>query len=91
VAGVKRFLNAGYEMRKAGSAALALARVADGRLDLFYHGHLSPWDVLAGELMVREAGGVTSGFSGPEKMARGGSILACTQGLWASAIAIADL
>ena len=91
VSGVKRFLNAGYDVRKAGSAALALARVADGRLDLFYHGHLSPWDVLAGELMVRESGGVTSGFSGPEKMARGGSILACTQGLWASARAIVEL
>ena len=46
------------DLRRAGSAALDLAAVAAGRLDLFYEHGLQPWDLAAGELLVREAGGV---------------------------------
>lgn len=45
-------------IRRMGSAAADLAYVAAGRLDAFWELHLSPWDVAAGGLLVREAGGV---------------------------------
>ncbi len=47
-------------IRRAGSAALDLADVAAGRLDAFWELHLSPWDVAAGVLLIREAGGVVT-------------------------------
>ncbi len=81
----QRFLDAGFDVRQAGSAALALAQLADGRIDLFHEAHLYAWDVLAGELLVREAGGRTSGFLTPESFAQGGPILACSRELWAAA------
>lgn len=52
------------DIRRAGSAALDLCWVACGRLDAFYERGLQWWDLLAGELIVREAGGRTSGFTG---------------------------
>jgi myo-inositol-1(or 4)-monophosphatase len=48
------------DLRRAGSAALDLAWVAAGRLDGFYEHGLNPWDVCAGALLVREAGGGTA-------------------------------
>ncbi len=51
-------------MRSIGSAALALAYVACGRLDGYFNLHLSPWDVAAGELIIQEAGGRFSDISG---------------------------
>lgn len=45
-------------LRVVGSAALEMAYVAAGRFDLFVHGSLGPWDIAAGALMVREAGGI---------------------------------
>lgn len=47
-----------------GSAVLALAEVACGRLDLYFHNFLKPWDNAAGFLLVREAGGVVKDFNG---------------------------
>ncbi|MBD3233877.1 MAG: inositol monophosphatase [candidate division Zixibacteria bacterium] len=51
-------------IRRLGSAALDLAYVACGRLDGFWELKLKPWDIAAGILMVKEAGGQISGFSG---------------------------
>jgi myo-inositol-1(or 4)-monophosphatase len=51
-------LGASSGVRRAGSAALDLADVAAGRLDVFWELHLSPWDIAAGALLIREAGGV---------------------------------
>jgi myo-inositol-1(or 4)-monophosphatase len=45
-------------MRVLGSAALEMAYLAAGRFDLFYHQCLYPWDVAAGLLLIREAGGL---------------------------------
>ncbi|MFN2570207.1 MAG: inositol monophosphatase [Gemmatimonadales bacterium] len=45
-------------VRRAGAAALDLADVAAGRLDAFWELHLSPWDIAAGALLIREAGGI---------------------------------
>lgn len=50
-------LGATSGVRRAGSAALDLADVAAGRLDAFWELHLSPWDIAAGTLLIREAGG----------------------------------
>ena len=55
-------------VRRMGAAALDLAYTACGRLDGFWELHLSPWDVAAGTLMVREAGGRVSDFSGAEDL-----------------------
>lgn len=53
-----------HGVRRAGSAALDLAFVAAGRLDAFWEFKLNPWDTAAGILLVQEAGGRVSGFSG---------------------------
>ena len=46
------------DIRRLGSAAVDLCLVAEGQLDLFYEQYLNPWDMAAGALVVREAGGV---------------------------------
>ena len=53
-----------HGVRRAGSAALDLAYVAAGRLDAFWEFNLNPWDTAAGILLVEEAGGRVSDFSG---------------------------
>jgi myo-inositol-1(or 4)-monophosphatase len=60
----KAFLTRCQGVRRAGSAALDLCYVASGRLDGFWELKLKPWDVAAGALIVAEAGGVLSDFSG---------------------------
>jgi myo-inositol-1(or 4)-monophosphatase len=51
-------------LRRPGAAALDLAYVAAGFADGFFESGLSPWDVAAGSLLVTEAGGLISNFSG---------------------------
>jgi myo-inositol-1(or 4)-monophosphatase len=51
-------------IRRPGSAALDLADVAAGRFDGFWEQHLSAWDIAAGTLLIREAGGMVTDFSG---------------------------
>ena len=50
-------------MRYSGCAALDLAYVASGRLDGFFHNRINLWDIAAGALMVKEAGGVVNDIS----------------------------
>lgn len=57
-------LMASQEVRRDGSAALDLCYVASGRFDGFWELKLKPWDVAAGSLIVHEAGGLISDFSG---------------------------
>jgi myo-inositol-1(or 4)-monophosphatase len=59
-----RLLMASQEVRRDGSAALDLCYVACGRFDGFWELKLKPWDVAAGSLIVREAGGTVSDLSG---------------------------
>lgn len=66
VAGVRRF----------GSAALDLAYVAAGRLDGFWESWLAPWDLAAGILMVREAGGFCTDLEGRQAMLDTGTVVA---------------
>ncbi|WP_306644090.1 inositol monophosphatase family protein [Sanyastnella coralliicola] len=63
-------------IRRLGSAALDLAYVACGRCDLFYEYSLNPWDVAAGALIVKEAGGTVTGFKEGDDPIFGDDILA---------------
>jgi len=58
------FLMAARGVRRLGSAALDLCYVAAGRFDGFWEVYLHPWDMAAGMLMVTEAGGTVTDFSG---------------------------
>lgn len=60
----KALLMASQEVRRSGSASLDLCSVASGRLDGYWELKLHPWDVAAGSLIVTEAGGKVSDFSG---------------------------
>ncbi len=60
----QEFLLRAQGVRRDGSAALNLCYVATGRFDGMWEGNLSPWDVAAGTLIVREAGGVVTGYAG---------------------------
>ncbi len=71
VAGIRRF----------GAAALDLAYVAAGRFDGFWESHLKPWDIAAGILLVREAGGFVTEINGGDKMLESGSVLAANDHL----------
>ena len=66
VAGIRRF----------GAAALDLAWVAAGRLDAFWERNLAPWDMAAGLLMVREAGGFVSDLDGRDEIFNKGEVIA---------------
>ncbi|MEI8697582.1 inositol monophosphatase family protein [Mesorhizobium sp. ISC15] len=63
-------------VRRLGSASLDLAYVAAGRMDGFWETGLSAWDVAAGILLIREAGGFISDFAGGQNMLDGGSVVA---------------
>ena len=67
-------------VRRAGSAVLDLCYVACGRLDGYWEHIVRPWDLAAGALMVREAGGVVSATDGCAFSVEGGQVLA-TNGL----------
>jgi len=69
-------------MRRMGSAAVDLAYVAAGRIDGFWELHLSPHDVAAGALLVREAGGTVKDADGGEDWLRGGHIVAANPRLF---------
>lgn len=58
------FLRRAHGIRRAGSAALDLAYVACGRLDGYWEEGLNSWDVAAGALLVREAGGIVTDYDG---------------------------
>lgn len=66
------------DIRRAGSAALDLAFVAAGRLDGYWELGLNSWDVAAGALLVREAGGFVTDFAGTDKYLDARSIVAGT-------------
>jgi len=70
------FLVRAQAIRRDGSAALNLCYLACGRFDGFWEASLSPWDVAAGTLLVREAGGRVTGYDGGEFRLDGREILA---------------
>ncbi len=68
-------------VRRMGAASLDLAYVAAGRYDGFFEIGLSPWDVAAGILLVREAGGYVSEIDGGRDMLNSGNVLAANDRL----------
>jgi myo-inositol-1(or 4)-monophosphatase len=70
-------------VRRFGAAALDLAYVAAGRYEGFWEEDLSPWDIAAGVILVREAGGYVSDLRGGQTMLQSGSILASNGSLHA--------
>jgi myo-inositol-1(or 4)-monophosphatase len=73
---LSHFCKTTHGIRRLGSASIDLAYVACGRFEAFYEYGLNPWDVAAGILLVREAGGRVSNFSGNEKNLTGDEIVA---------------
>jgi myo-inositol-1(or 4)-monophosphatase len=65
-----------HGVRRAGAAAIDLAYVACGRLDFFWEFGLNPWDMAAGILLVREAGGICTDMRGQPVNLRGPHVLA---------------
>ncbi|MEA2238733.1 MAG: monophosphatase [Thermoanaerobaculia bacterium] len=73
-------------VRRAGSAAIDLAYTAAGIFDGFFELHLAPWDVAAGSLLVTEAGGVFSDFSGGDRWLKRGNIIGAPPGVHADLV-----
>jgi myo-inositol-1(or 4)-monophosphatase len=61
---IKEFLNETHGIRRLGSAAMDLAYVACGKLEGFFEYNLHPWDIAAGTIIVQQAGGKISDFTG---------------------------
>ena len=57
------------------AAALDIAYVAAGRLDGFWERNLSPWDIAAGQILIREAGGTISGLEGKDDAVTSGHVI----------------
>lgn len=70
-------------LRVMGSSALGLSYAAAGRHDIFYHGSLSPWDQVAGLLLVEEAGGVVTDRNGQRATLYSDGIIASNRQLHA--------
>jgi len=73
---VERALERCLCLRRLGSAALDLAQVADGTFGVFWEERLKPWDIAAGIVIVREAGGLVSDLAGGDAFLPTGDVLA---------------
>lgn len=71
-----------HGLRRMGSAAIDLAYTAAGRFDGFFEMNLSPWDVAAGVLLVREAGGSVTDFNGSPDVIFNKEILASSEQIY---------
>jgi myo-inositol-1(or 4)-monophosphatase len=62
-------------LRRFGAAALDMAYIAAGRFDGYWERNLSPWDMAAGTIIVREAGGIVSGLAGDDDAMKTGHVV----------------
>jgi myo-inositol-1(or 4)-monophosphatase len=69
-------------LRRLGSAAVDLAYVAAGRFDAFFEHGLHPWDVAAGALIIRQAGGKITDFNGGNNWLMGGELVAASSAIY---------
>lgn len=69
------------DLRRSGSAALDMANIACGKLDGFFECILSPWDYMAGTVLIKEAGGVVTDFAGTEIGFSEPSPVLCSNGI----------
>lgn len=72
----KEMIKSTSGQRRGGSAALDLAYVAAGLVDGYWEFNLKPWDIAAGMLLVKEAGGLVCDFDGEQGMLESGNIIA---------------
>ncbi|MEP7128201.1 MAG: inositol monophosphatase family protein, partial [Chitinophagales bacterium] len=86
---IERFFNTlkflfqnSHGVRRFGSAAVDMVYVACGRLDAFYEYNLNPWDVAGGALIVKEAGGKVTDFSGGENYLFGKEMIATNKNVY---------
>lgn len=75
---IQRLIGDGIEFRRLGSGALGVADTAVGLNDGYLELHINAWDVLAGMLLVREAGGRTNDFLAGNGLVNGNPIVVCT-------------
>jgi len=61
---LKKLMRKSHGLRRMGAAAIDLAYTACGRFEGFFEANLKPWDVAAGKILIEEAGGMVSNFSG---------------------------
>lgn len=77
---LRHFMQHTHGLRRIGAASVDLCYVACGRMDAFFEYNLKPWDVAAGGLIVKEAGGTVHDFSGGDNWIFGKET-SCTNGL----------
>ena len=77
-------------LRRTGAAALDLAWVAAGRFDGYWERNLRAWDLAAGIVMVREAGGFVTDADGKDRMLDNGSVVAGNETIQAQAAEAAE-
>jgi len=71
-------------IRRTGSACMDLAWVAQGRFDGYWERNLQPWDLAAGIVLVREAGGLVSDADGRQNMLKTGAIVCGNEAIHAA-------
>ena len=77
-------------VRRPGAAALDLCYVAAGRLDGFWESGLKIWDMAAGVLLIREAGGLVGGLDGGDDFLESGDIMAANPQVFAAMRRVLD-
>ncbi|MGY6708292.1 MAG: inositol monophosphatase family protein [Rhizobiaceae bacterium] len=87
---VRRLLEEGGMFVRNGSGALSLAHVACGRLAAYYEPHMNVWDCLAGQCLIREAGGYANDVLAEGDMLRGGRVIGCAPQLRAPLMALIE-
>jgi myo-inositol-1(or 4)-monophosphatase len=78
---IDQLTSTGAGFRRAGSGALGLAYVADGRAEGYCELHINSWDALAGLLLVQEAGGWVNDFLANDGLIQGNPVFATTPAL----------
>ena len=73
---LERIMGEAAGIRRLGAASLDLAYVAAGRLDAYWEEYLNAWDIAAGIILVREAGGFVTDIKGGDDMLESGSVIA---------------
>ncbi len=85
----RALLTQAEDLRRTGSAALDLAYTAAGRFDAYYEPGLKPWDMAAGCLLVREAGGTYCDFAGRDGIPASGHLIAANHHLARAMVEVA--
>ena len=83
-----RFIRRAQAVRRAGSAALAIAKVGVGRTDGFWEGGLHPWDMAAAMVVVTEGGGKTTNYAGGAPDLEGRQLVATNSRLHSSMLGV---